>query len=418
MSETPAPTRDPRLAHALELLTEAEKLTVPGDVSSLGRAVANAEAAIKVIGAFVAATPTPEARNMLAGAWTRRGIVLLLLGSAESLPESVRCFDEALRLRHDLLATRHPALVFAQATCFLHRGDALSRLTGETQARQAIASYGDAITLLRSLPFGEAPQVLGRLVVALSNRGIVFESLRTSDGVRDAIQSYREIVSLIRGTPFEQHPEFSLHLGAAYTNLANMLLNPAGPQPDAAEARAAAGAAVQAVSALAREHVMAGEIAIKASRGICRAISAILEAKGEGAPAPREFLNEMTDAADEALSVARFWESKGVNHFRGLAIEMFGFGATLYVQHQVHFFAEFVLDNLDPEQSPDAFQNCPQMHGLATALIADALRHFERDRMVTADTKNVDRQIETMQALRHASERLTALKPEASKRSS
>ena len=90
MSETPARPIDPRLAQALELLAEAEKLTVPGDIASLGRAVANAEAAIKVIGAFVAATPTPEARNMLAGAWTRRGIVLLLLGSSESLAEAVR----------------------------------------------------------------------------------------------------------------------------------------------------------------------------------------------------------------------------------------------------------------------------------------------------------------------------------------
>lgn len=411
MADTPNKPTDPRLAHALELLAEAEKLTVPGDAGSLGRAVANAESAIKVLAAFVSATPTPEARNMLAAAWMRRAVILLVFGTEQSLPESIRCFDEAIRLRRELLATKHPALIHAQAGSFLGRGDAQARLGGETSLRQALGSYDEAIALLRALPVREVPQLMAQMIAAYGSRSAVLEALHTPDTLAQAVQAHREIAALIRGTPAEKHPDFRLHLGAACANTSNLLLVAEASGFDPAQARVAAEEAMAAIAGLERDNPVAGEIAIKARRGVCRSIAALIEAPGAGPMAPREYLNTMTDAADEALALARHWEAKGVTRFRSLAIELFGFGANLYVRHQVHFLAEYVLDNLDPEQSADAFRDCPEMHGLATALVGDALRHFERDRMITAETKGVERQIETMQALRHASERLAALKP-------
>lgn len=411
MADAPQKPADPRLAHALELLAEAEKLTVPGDASSLGRAVANAEGAIKVLAAFVAASPTPEARNLLAAAWMRRGVVLLIFSSEQSLPESIRCFDEAIRLRRELLsAHKHPALVHAQASTFLGRGDALARQGGETNLRQALISYDEAVALLATLPVRQSPQLMAQIIAAHGSRAAVYEALRAPDAIAQAVQVHRGIAELIRGTPAEKHPDFRLHLGAAHANAANLLLVADAPSFDPAAARTESEQALAAVEGLERDNPVAGEIAIKARRGVCRSIAALIETRGNST-APREFLNAMTDAADEALALARQWEAKGVARFRPLAIELFGFGANLYVRHQPHFLAEFVLDNLDPEQSADAFKNCPQMHGLATALVGDALRHFERDRMITTETKDVDRQIEIMQGLRHAAERLAALKP-------
>ncbi|MBE2213438.1 MAG: hypothetical protein IAE82_06170 [Opitutaceae bacterium] len=411
MADAPQKPADPRLAHALELIAEAEKLTIPGDAASLGRAAAHAEASIELLRAFVGSTPTPEARNLLAAAWMRRGVVLLVLNLEPRLPESIRCFDEAIRLRRELLAAhKHPALVHAQASSFLGRGDALARQGGETNLRQALASYDEAIALLDTLPVRQSPQLMAQVIAAHGSRAAVFEALRSPDAIAQAVQVHRGIAELIRGTPAEKHPDFRLHLGAAHANAANLLLVGDAPTFDPAAARAESDQARIAVEGLERDNPVAGEIAIKARRGVCRAIAALVEARGNGS-APREFLNAMTDAADEALALARQWEAKGVLRFRPLAIELFAFGANLYVRHQTHFFAEFVLDNLDPEQSADAFRNCPEMHGLATTLVADALRHYERDRMITTATKDVDRQIEIMQGLRHAAERLAAVKP-------
>ena len=414
MADTPNTPADPRLAHALELIQESEKLTVPGDPTSLGKAAANAEAAIRILSAFVSATPTPDSRNLLAAAWTRRAVVLLVLGHEQSLQESLRHFDEAIRLRRDLLVMRHPALVHAQASCFFGRGDALARLGGETNLRLAVRSYDEGLALFRNLPVRESPQLMLGMIMSAGARASLLEALRSPDTLAQAVEAHGEIVALIRGTPAEKHPEFRLHLGAALANVANLHLVPGTPAFDPKRASKVATEAIQVVNGLERENAVAGEIAIKARRTMGRSVAALIEALEPGRAAPRDYLNSMTDAADEALALARHWEAQGVKDFRPLAIELFGFGANLYVRHQVHFFAEFVLDNLDPEQSSDAFRDCPEMHGLATSLVADALKHFERDRVVTTATKGVDRQIEAMQALRHASERLAALKPVAS----
>lgn len=413
MADTPNKPADPRLARALELINEAEKLTQPGDPGALGRASANAEAAINMLDAFVAATPTPEARNLLSAAWMRRGVAHLVLGTEGSLTEAIRCFDESIRLRRDLLRGQvHPALVHAQASTFMARGDALVRSGGEAGLRQALGSYDEGITLFRALPVREVPQLMMRLILALGSRAAALEALRSAGMLPEAVQAHRDIAALIRGTPAEQHPEFRLHLGAALANVANLQLvaGTTAFAPD--QSRAAAEDALGVVAGLERENPVAGEIGIKARRSICRAIAALIELR-PGTPAPREFLSAMTDAADEALALGRFWEAKGLKQFRPLAIEMFGFGATLYVRHQTHFFAEFVLDNLDPERSSDAYRDCPEMHRLAAALTEDALRHFERDRVVTTETAGVERQLETLRSLREASERLAALKPAA-----
>ena len=413
MADTPNTPADPRLARALELINEAEKLTVPGDPASLGRASANAESAIGILDAFLATTPTPEARNLLSGAWMRRGVVQLVLASESSLTEAIRCFDESIRLRRELLSGRvHPAVVHAQASTFMARGDALVRLGGEDRVRQALASYDEGIALFRALPVREVPQLMARMILALGSRAAALEALRSAETLPDAVQAHRDIAALIRGTPAEQHPEFRLHLGAALANVANLQLVAGTTAFSPEHARTVATEAIGVVNGLERENPVAGEIGMKARRSVCRAIAALIELAA-GAPAPREFLSAMTDAADEALALGRFWESKGVKQFRPLAIEMFGFGATLYLRHQTHFFAEYVLDNLDPDQSPDAFRECPEMHRLASTLTEDALRHFERNRMVTTETAGVERQIETLRSLRHAGERLAALKPSA-----
>lgn len=409
MADTPKTPDDPRLAHALELLAEAEKLTVPGDPNALGRAAANAESAVNVLAGVAAATPTAEVRNLLAAAWMRRAIVLLVFGSEQSLQESIRCYDEAIRLRRDLLVTRHPALVHAHASALMGRGDAFARLGGEYNLRQALVSYDEGVALFRSLPVRESPGLMARMIAMHGARAAAYEALRTPETLASAMREHEEIATWIRGTPAEKHPEFRLHLGASLANRANLALLAGTPVFDPALARALGSEAIGAVAGLERESPVAAEVAIKARRTICRAVTAQIEALGAGVAAPREFLNAMTDAADEALALARHWEAKGVKEFRPIAIELFGLGATLYVRHQTHFFSEYVLDNLDPEQSADAFRDCPEMLGLATSFVGDALRHFERDRVVTTETQGIERQIETLRALRHASERLATL---------
>src|SRR5690348_13469524 len=64
-----------------------------------------------------------------------------------------------------------------------------------------------------------------------------------------------------------------------------------------------------------------------------------------------EDVHDATDLVDEGLSLVRCWEQRGLTHFRGLAGDLFRFGARVYGGYQPHFLSEFVRENMDPRRS-------------------------------------------------------------------
>jgi hypothetical protein len=72
-----------------------------------------------------------------------------------------------------------------------------------------------------------------------------------------------------------------------------------------------------------------------------------------------------TDAVDEGLAIARQWEQRGVDRFRGLAYDLVRFGTRVYRLYQPQFLSEFVLENLDPARSSGAYVGSPEMRAAA-----------------------------------------------------
>ena len=74
-----------------------------------------------------------------------------------------------------------------------------------------------------------------------------------------------------------------------------------------------------------------------------------------------EDVHDATDLADEALSLVRHWEQRGITHFRHLASDLFRFGVRVYLRYQPHFLNEFVRENMDPRRSSRDYVESSQM---------------------------------------------------------
>jgi hypothetical protein len=93
---------------------------------------------------------------------------------------------------------------------------------------------------------------------------------------------------------------------------------------------------------------------------------------------PADQLAEATDAVDEGMAFARYWERRGVDRFRPIAFDLFRFGVRLYHAHQPQFLNEFLLENLDPASSSGDFVGSPEVRAATLESLWLLLRHPRR----------------------------------------
>jgi len=145
-----------------------------------------------------------------------------------------------------------------------------------------------------------------------------------------------------------------------------------------AHARRSATLAVSLVNgteAIDTDHAEAG---IKARHSLCRALlqSRRFETAGTVEPVPAD-VHQTTDMVDEALSLARSWDERGVTRFRALAADLFKFGAFLYARYQPQFLDEFIAENVAPAK-PSDFALSPEMKSAAAdvATLVSSAQHI------------------------------------------
>jgi hypothetical protein len=153
-------------------------------------------------------------------------------------------------------------------------------------------------------------------------------------------------------------------------------------------------------------------VALKARHALCRAAATRL-AEARGDDDAREWIGEATDAVDEGLALARFWEGRGVGAFKGIEAELFRFGTEMYQKHQPQFLAEFVLENLDPERSPTAARASAPMWQAGAEAVGRALQGLQARGFGELGKPGMERLIEALGDLRAADQRLRVLRSRA-----
>jgi hypothetical protein len=348
----------------------------------------------------------PEVRNALASGWMKRGIALLNENTTASLTASLHWFEGAIELRLTLPLHENSWFRYVLAAGWMNRGDALTRLGSRENLAEAVRSFDHALVLLRTLELSN-PLFRKRLALAWMNRGIALQEQGTSLSLCAALESFDEAIVVLRGPLSPGGTAGRPLLACALTNRGNALLRMTPPV--LALARDAAEEALALIAGTEKQEVLAAEAGLKARHILCRAIASQLAARAATIPSV-DLVDTATDAVDDGMKLARHWEARGERRFRDLAAELFRFGARAYQMHQTHFLTEFLLENLDPSESSNAFPLDPKLHATASEAIAHAVAGIHRDGFQSLNTPRFDQFLKTLRQLRVAEERLDELR--------
>lgn len=349
----------------------------------------------------------PDVLNAMASGWMKRGIALLNENTSASLTDSVRWFERAIELRRSLPLKEDPWYRYVLAAGWMNRGDALTRLGSTENLAEALCSYDHALVLLRTLDLESNPLFRKRMALAWMNRGITLQEQGTPRSLRAALASFDEAIAVLRDPRALERADDRPILACALTNRGNALLRLEPSSP--ASARASAEQALALIAGEEEQDLMAAETGLKARQILCRAIAFQLVDR-TGTRVTEDLVAVATNVVDDGMTLARNWEARGERRYRDLAVELFRFGARAYQIHQSHFLTEFLLENLDPSQSHDAFPVNSQMHTVAGDAIARALAEIQRDGFRSLNTPQFDRFLKTLRQLRITQTRLGELR--------
>lgn len=349
----------------------------------------------------------PGIRNALASGWMKRGIALLKENTTASLTSSLPWFEGAIELRRTLPLDEKPWYRYVLAAGWMNRGDALTRLGSAKNLTEAVRSYDQALALLQMLDLESDPLFSQRLALAWMNRGITLQEQGTPDGLRAALASFDKAIAVLCDPLALGRAESRPILACALTNRGNALLRLTPLAP--AVARAAAEQALVLIASVEEQEILAAETGLKARHVLCRAIASQLADRDAKIPL-EDLVAIATDAVEDGMKLARNWEARGERRFRDLAGELFRFGVRAYQMHQSHFLTEFVLENLDPSQSSDAFPPDAKMQAAADEAIAHAVARIQRDGFQSLNTPRFDQFLKTLSQLRVGQARLDELR--------
>ncbi len=311
---------------------------------------------------------------------------------------ALRHYDEAIaRLREHRAVD--PEARRQLGVAWMNRGNALQK---QNDAALAVAAYDEAIALLQELP--PTHEHRNHLGAAWLNRGHALIGNVNTARPEEAVTAFEKAIAILSALPCAENPAYALNLAGAWTNLGHTQIVKAPSR-----ARAAAGSALALVRSQKVDALLFAEMDLRARRMLVLALGELLRV-AEAARAPLDALaSEAGDAIDEGLATARLWDARGFAQLRPLALRLFRLGMQLYGRHQPHFLAEFILENIDPEQ-PINFSGDEGFFQAAKETVAETLDKLSRRPcLLVADSSEGLRLLEIAQDLRALQDRLARL---------
>jgi len=359
--EDPLTRRD--LAEAL--LTQANALRETGTAAGRVSALPIYKDAIAHLEAVLDRTQ-PVPCNDLANAWTQLGMSLLDDDARESLEEAGRCFQKAIDLRDGLPLDEEPLFRWGLCAAWMNRADVLTRLGGQEALAEALGAYEVAIRHIQQLPISRHPSYLARYALAWMNSGITHRALDSGEGLQRAVECFGKSIELLTSEGGPADEEQKRILACSYMNRSNTLLAFTPERPR--EAREDAISALHLMAGFEERELLSAQLGLQARHLLCRATAYLADA---GA-ATADWVTETTDAVDEGMALTRHWRQLGEHRLEPLACELFHFGCLVYRLCLPQFLTEFLMESLDPAESPSAPAELMEMHHIATEALWSA----------------------------------------------
>ncbi len=337
---------------------------------------------------------TPRGKHELANLRTNRGICLLNGGDPEKFPAALEDFQAAIDLRKDLPLDEEPSFRWGLSAGYMNLGDVLHRMERDPEA---LVAYDEAIAHLEKLP-QDHPPTRQRYALAWANRGLV-----TGDP-DEARRCFDKCIELL-GEP--ENPQQLLTLCNATLNRGRHSLQVAG---DADATAADARQVIEWMSPHERAHPAPAEMALQARHLLAHALCVWLDESRKGPGLAEDWIGDATDTVEEALDVERFWEQQGLTAFRPLACDLFQLGLHVYRVCQPHFFADFLIESMDPEMSPGAPFTDPNFQGAAVRALQQTVNEVaQRAASSSLEPEQMEKQQAILKTLKIADHRLAEL---------
>lgn len=252
------------------------------------------------------------------------GIARLELGD---FPTALQHFDRAVELREARQWRNDVESAWILAAAWINRSDAL-RFLG--QPEEAILSLDRAIAAMQFVPLAANPGYVNRLILAWINRATVCGEIQQT---ADALAGFASAENLLAEWSGTGTPERKMLTSMLHANRARVLLELARP----IDAWRDAQMAVAILEGLEPIPPVI-EAAIQARGILCRALALLLD-EPRGAEQEEDWIARATDAAEEALALAR------TSGYRGAWIaDLVRYGARIYRICQPHFLGEFIRE--------------------------------------------------------------------------
>ncbi|MGE3178246.1 MAG: hypothetical protein AB7O32_12335 [Vicinamibacterales bacterium] len=289
------------------------------------------------------------ASNDRASALVRLGLSLLESTAMPDVPRALACFDRALAVRLALPVDDSPILRYDLGGVWLNRADALLR-TAPPRVDEAVRSFDAAIELLERLPHEGDPRFSRRLAIAHQNRGLAHRS-RNPAATASAVMDFVRAIDVLERDTCAALIDRDPLMATVWVNLADLQVD---EETTDAWRRAVQSAdqARRLIAGRERSDLAASAVGLKARHVCCRALARCLTTAAEAAATANipsdldDDVHAATDAAEEGLDLARFWETRGVTRHREVSHDLFRFGLQVYSAFQPQFVAEFAFDYL------------------------------------------------------------------------
>ncbi|MCB1105356.1 MAG: hypothetical protein H7A44_06360 [Opitutaceae bacterium] len=343
------------------------------------------------------ANPLTDAQACLA-----QGQSLEAAGTPDALAAAVAAYDRAIA-RLQAHRPQSPDIISLLAITWMNRGNA--RQKQADGPRDAVRAYDHALALFAQLPPDDA--LTNRMGAAWLNRGHALQQSTEPRQRLEAISSTEESIALLSKLPVGENLDYRLNLAGAQANLAQLLIESAAADR-CLRASAAVASALELTARHEQQRAGFADIGLKARRTLCQIIGQWLIANDD-ADRQAKLIASASDAVDTGMTLARHWESLGVTHFRPLTERLFRFGTAFYRRHQIHFLADFVLENLDPNTCSDAITSHPELQSIAREGLQAARHDLRTNHVLVSQDAASERR---MQALAHLEAALDLLAPD------
>jgi len=343
-----------------------------------------------------------------ANIWTCCGLAELAADSAEEWSSALKSFDKAIELRGKIGSPRNEVR-WGQSAAWINRGEALEKMGGEENIREAVVANQQAAECLANFDLDQVPAFRSRMALTWMNRGELLATISErgwGDEAADCQAAYGTAVKILQEGRNAESPESQRLLAVCLANCsrARLRLRDFG-SAGIDEARKGLDLIVAQRAGNEDDPALLHlEMTLRAT--LCRTMALAADAGTTGIDT-----DLVTDEVEAALAVVAGTGDMVKVIPVPLVAELFGCGAEVYARFQPEFLAEYLLEYLDPAAAPaGALCRMEACHEVAVSVLWREIGRFQKAGFAAAGSAEYEHRLTLLDDFQRCRSRLSEIR--------